>query len=123
MDHKVFDDILFPAVINAPFQPPSFVRPCPLEAIYYIEVGVLVMAIEASRVISDSKKSLGGFRFSDVFFKQALKVPSGGGVESHFYLRQRTETNLVHGRGWKEFQLFTSARDEWLTRYSRHRNR
>ncbi|KAI3343756.1 polyketide synthase [Ustulina deusta] len=89
-DHKVFDDILYPAA------------------------GMLVMAIEASRQISDPTKSLKSFRFSDVSFKQALKVPSDGGVESHFYLRPCIETNVMHGLGWSEFQLFTLAGDEWI---------
>ncbi|KAI0430353.1 polyketide synthase [Xylaria sp. FL1042] len=89
-DHKVFDDILYPAA------------------------GMLVMAIEASRQISDLTKTLKGFRFSDVAFKQALKVPTEGGVESHFYLRPCIETSVMHGKGWNEFQLFTLAGDEWI---------
>ncbi|KAI1108931.1 polyketide synthase [Nemania sp. NC0429] len=90
IDHKVFDDVLYPAA------------------------GMLVMAIEATRQISDPKKVLRGFRFSDVSFHQALKVPSDGGVESHFYLRPCTATNTVHGSGWSEFQLFTLDDGEWI---------
>ncbi|KAI0486768.1 polyketide synthase [Xylaria cf. heliscus] len=90
VDHKVFDDILYPAA------------------------GMLVMAIEASRQISDPKKSLRSFRFSDVSFHQALKVPSEGGVESHFYLRPCNGSNALYGLGWNEFQLFTLAGDEWI---------
>ncbi|KAI1125068.1 polyketide synthase [Nemania abortiva] len=90
MDHKVFDDILYPAA------------------------GMLVMAIEASRQISNSAKNLAGFKFSDVSFHQALKVPSDGGVESHFYLRPCNKADTIHGLGWSEFQLFTLAEDEWI---------
>ncbi|KAI3337233.1 polyketide synthase [Xylariaceae sp. AK1471] len=90
MDHKVFDDILYPAA------------------------GMLVMAIEASRQISDPTKSLKGFEFSDVSFHQALRLPSDGGVESHFYLRPCTGLNAVHGPAWNEFQLFTLVGDEWI---------
>ncbi|KAI0857200.1 polyketide synthase [Xylaria cubensis] len=90
LDHKVFDDILYPAA------------------------GMLVMAIEASRQISDPKKSLKSFKFSDVSFQQALKVPSEGGVESHFYLRPCVEVDSLHGIGWNEFQLFTLVEDEWI---------
>ncbi|KAI1751503.1 polyketide synthase [Xylaria castorea] len=90
VDHKVFDDILYPAA------------------------GMLVMAIEASRQISDPKKSLKSFKFSDVSFQQALKVPSEGGVESHFYLRPCVGADALHGIGWNEFQLFTLAGDEWI---------
>ncbi|KAI0444713.1 polyketide synthase [Xylaria telfairii] len=90
IDHKVFDDILYPAA------------------------GMLVMAIEASRQISDPKKSLKGFKFSDVSFHQALKLRNEGGVESHFYLRPCTGANMLHGIGWNEFQLFTLAEDEWI---------
>ncbi|KAI0115870.1 polyketide synthase [Nemania sp. FL0031] len=90
MDHKVFDDILYPAA------------------------GMLVMAIEASRQISDPTKNLTGFKFSDVSFHRALKVPNDGGVESHFYLRRCARTDAMHGPGWHEFQLFTLAQDEWI---------
>ncbi|KAI1277648.1 polyketide synthase [Xylaria sp. FL0933] len=88
-DHKVFDDVLYPAA------------------------GMLVMAIEAGRKISDPTKNLKGFRFSDVAFKQALKVPTEGGIESYFYLRPCVETSVMHGQGWNEFQLFTVAAEEW----------
>ncbi|KAI0879159.1 polyketide synthase [Hypoxylon argillaceum] len=88
-DHKVFDDVLYPAA------------------------GMLVMAIEASRQVSDPTKSITGFKFSDVSFHQALKVPSEGGVESHFYLRPCSKTDTIHGLGWNEFQLFTLAEEEW----------
>ncbi|KAI0544367.1 polyketide synthase [Xylaria curta] len=90
LDHQVFDDILYPAA------------------------GMLVMAIEASRQISDPKKSLKSFKFSDVSFQQALKVPSEGGIESHFYLRPCVGADSLHGIGWNEFQLFTLAGDEWI---------
>ncbi|KAI0396952.1 polyketide synthase [Xylariaceae sp. FL0594] len=90
IDHKVFDDILYPAA------------------------GMLVMAIEASRQVSDSTRSLKGFEFSDVSFRQALRVPDEGGVESHFSLRPSTSQNAVHGPGWSEFQLFTLKEDEWV---------
>ncbi|KAF2969557.1 hypothetical protein GQX73_g4018 [Xylaria multiplex] len=90
VDHKVYNDILYPAA------------------------GMLVMAIEASRQISDPTKRLKGFKFSDVSFQQAFKVPNDGGVESHFYLRPCIETNVIHGQGWNEFQLFTLVGDEWV---------
>ncbi|TGJ81201.1 hypothetical protein E0Z10_g7561 [Xylaria hypoxylon] len=90
MDHKIFDDTLYPAA------------------------GMLVMAIEASRQISDPTKSLKGFKFLDVSFQQAFKVPSDGGVESHFYLRPCPDTNVIHGLGWNEFQFFTLSGDEWV---------
>jgi len=75
---------------------------------------MLVMAIEASRQVSDPTRSLKGFEFSDVSFHQALKVPNDGGVESHFYLRPCTSLNGTHGLGWSEFQLFTLSGDEWV---------
>ncbi|KAI1172159.1 polyketide synthase [Nemania sp. FL0916] len=89
-DHKVFDDILYPAA------------------------GMLVMAIEASRQISDPTKTLIGFKFLDVSFHQALKIPTDGGIESHFYLRPCTGDTTIHGLGWNEFQLFTLAEDDWI---------
>jgi hypothetical protein len=75
---------------------------------------MLVMAVEASRQISDPTKDIAGFKFSNVSFHQALKVPSDGGVESHFYLRPCTRADTIHGLGWNEFQLFTLAEDEWI---------
>ncbi|KAJ2999173.1 hypothetical protein NUW58_g87 [Xylaria curta] len=90
MDHKVSDDVLYPAA------------------------GMLAMAIEASRQVSSVESNIKGFRFSDVSFHQALKVPSEGGVESRFYLRPCPETSATHGLGWNEFQLFTLSEDEWI---------
>lgn len=75
---------------------------------------MLAMAIEASRQISDPTKILLGFKFSDVSFHQALKLPSDGGVESHFYLRPCSTINGVHGLGWSKFQLFTLDDSEWI---------
>ncbi|KAI8628763.1 polyketide synthase [Xylariaceae sp. FL1651] len=89
-DHKVFDDILYPAA------------------------GMLVMAIEASLQLSDSANNPKGFKFSDVSFHQALKVPNDTGVESHFYLRPCAEVNAMHDSTWSEFQLFTLVGDEWI---------
>ncbi|GAP87706.2 putative polyketide synthase [Rosellinia necatrix] len=89
VDHKVFDDVLYPAA------------------------GMLVMAIEASRQVSDPTKSIKGFKFSDVSFHQALKLPNDGGVESHFYLRPCTGANM-HGLGWNGFQLCTLVGEEWI---------
>ncbi|KAI1324272.1 polyketide synthase [Xylariaceae sp. FL0255] len=90
-DHRVFGDILYPAA------------------------GMLVMAIEASRQTADPTKILEGFKFSEVSFHQAFKIPDdGSGVESHFYLRPCTGSGSVHGRGWSEFQLFTMAGEEWV---------
>lgn len=75
---------------------------------------MLVMAIEASRQLSDPTKSIVGFRFSDVSFKKALRLPNDEGVESHFYMRSSDETDTLHGAGWNEFQLSTLAGDDWV---------
>jgi NADPH:quinone reductase-like Zn-dependent oxidoreductase/ubiquinone/menaquinone biosynthesis C-methylase UbiE len=89
-DHKVSGDILYPAA------------------------GMLVMAIEASRQISDNNKVLKGFRFRDVSFHLALRVPDDAqGIESHFYLRPCREANLPVTTPWHEFQLATFEDSEW----------
>ncbi|RFU25040.1 hypothetical protein B7463_g11292, partial [Scytalidium lignicola] len=89
-DHKVSGDILYPAA------------------------GMLVMAIEASRQISDMSKVLKGFRFKDVSFHLALRIPDDAqGIESHFYLRSFRETNLPVATLWHEFQLCTFDDGEW----------
>ncbi|KZL64051.1 polyketide synthase [Colletotrichum incanum] len=89
-DHKVSGNILYPAA------------------------GMLVMAIEASRQVSDKTKSLKGFRFRDVSFKLALRVPDdANGIESQFYLRQHRESSVMTTSTWKEFQLWTLQNGEW----------
>ncbi|GKT79195.1 beta-ketoacyl synthase domain-containing protein [Colletotrichum tofieldiae] len=89
-DHKVSGDVLYPAA------------------------GMLVMAIEASRQVADKTKSLKGFRFRDVSFKLALRVPDdANGVESQFYLRQHRESSVLTTSTWKEFQLWTLQNGEW----------
>ncbi|GJC77354.1 asperfuranone polyketide synthase afoG [Colletotrichum liriopes] len=72
------------------------------------------MAIEASRQVADKTKSLKGFRFRDVSFKLALRVPDdANGVESQFYLRQHRESSVRTTSTWKEFQLWTLQNGEW----------
>ncbi|KAK7734711.1 Type I Iterative PKS [Cytospora paraplurivora] len=89
-DHKVAGDVLYPAA------------------------GMLVMAIEASRQVADKDKILKGFRFKDVSFHAALRVPDDAqGVESHFYLRPYREASLPGRSEWDEFQLWTFDNDEW----------
>lgn len=89
-DHKVSGDILYPAA------------------------GMLAMAIEASRQISDQDRLLKGFRFKDVSFHSALRVPDDAqGIESHFYLRALRDTNLPINSSWHEFQLSTFENGEW----------
>ncbi|EFQ27365.1 beta-ketoacyl synthase domain-containing protein [Colletotrichum graminicola] len=89
-DHKVSGRVLYPAA------------------------GMLVMAIEASRQVADRTKTLEGFRFRDVSFKLALRVPDdANGVESQFYLRQHRESSVSAPSAWKEFQLWTLQNGEW----------
>ncbi|KAK2012538.1 beta-ketoacyl synthase domain-containing protein [Colletotrichum eremochloae] len=89
-DHKVSGDVLYPAA------------------------GMLVMAIEATRQVADRTRVLKGFRFRDVSFKLALRVPDDAeGVESQFYLRQYRESSVSAPSAWKEFQLWTLQSGEW----------
>ncbi|KAI3395544.1 hypothetical protein diail_1206 [Diaporthe ilicicola] len=89
-DHKVAGDVLYPAA------------------------GMLVMAIEASRQIADSGRVLKGFRFKDVSFHLALRVPDDAhGVETHFYLRPYRETSSPGPSTWNEFQLWSFNDGEW----------
>lgn len=89
-DHVVSGDVLYPAA------------------------GMLVMAIEASRQVADKDKTLRGFKFKDVSFHEALRVPDDAqGVESHFYLRPYRETSLPGTSAWDEFQLWTFSNDDW----------
>lgn len=89
-DHKVSGDVLYPAA------------------------GMLVMAIEASRQIADDSKALKGFRFKDVSFHLALRVPDDAqGVETQFYLRPYRETSLPSSSTWNEFQLWSFNDGEW----------
>lgn len=89
-DHKVAGDVLYPAA------------------------GMLVMAIEASRQIADDSKVLKGFRFKNVSFHLALRVPDDAqGVETHFYLRPYRETSSPSSSTWNEFQLWSFNDGEW----------
>ncbi|KAI5926535.1 polyketide synthase [Camillea tinctor] len=89
-DHRVSGDTLYPAA------------------------GMLVMAIEASRQLSDNPETIAGFRFKDISFHRALRVPDDPqGIESHFYLRPWREATSATTSTWNEFQLFTLEGDEW----------
>ncbi|KAH8883185.1 beta-ketoacyl synthase domain-containing protein [Thozetella sp. PMI_491] len=84
-DHKVAGEILYPAA------------------------GMLVMAVEASRQLADSEKVLKGFKFRDVSFHAALRVPEDTlGVESHFYLQPSAQPQ------WSEFRVSTFQEGEWI---------
>ncbi|KAI0480938.1 polyketide synthase [Xylariaceae sp. FL0804] len=89
-DHRVSGDILYPGG------------------------GMLAMAIEASRQLSDKSRVLKGFKFEDVSFHRALRIPDDSdGVETHFYLRPHREAISATSSSWAEFQLYTFVGEAW----------
>lgn len=80
----------------------------------YPAAGIIVMAIEASRQVADDSVALKAFRFKDVSFHLALRVPDDShGIETHFYLRPYRETSSPGSSRWNEFQLWSFNDGEW----------
>jgi NADPH:quinone reductase-like Zn-dependent oxidoreductase/acyl transferase domain-containing protein len=88
-------------------------------AILYPAAGMLVMAIEGCRQLAERSnpgKQIKGFRFREVSFHAALRVPDDTmGVESHLYLRSVKQAALESKASpWREFQICTAQDDdEW----------
>ncbi|TVY81512.1 Reducing polyketide synthase FUB1 [Lachnellula suecica] len=88
-------------------------------AILYPAAGMLVMAIEGCRQLAERSnpgKPIKGFRFREVTFHAALRVPDDAmGVESHVYLRPVKQAALeTKASPWREFQICTAQEnDEW----------
>jgi acyl transferase domain-containing protein len=88
-------------------------------AILYPAAGMLVMAIEGCRQLAETSnpgKPIKGFRFKEVSFHAALRVPDDSmGIESHLYLRPVKQAALESKPSpWKEFQICTAQDDdEW----------
>jgi acyl transferase domain-containing protein len=86
-------------------------------SILYPAAGMLVMAIEASRQLANPEKKLKGFRFREVAFQTALRIPSSAnGVETHFHLRPYLDSTSSKSSSWSEFQLSSQEGDEWRDR-------
>lgn len=85
----------------------------------YPAAGMLVMAIEGSKQLAERSnpgKALKGFRFREVSFHSALRVPDDSmGVESHLYLRPvKQAARETSASPWLEFQVCTAQDDdEW----------
>ncbi|KAF7560277.1 hypothetical protein G7046_g3869 [Stylonectria norvegica] len=88
-------------------------------SILYPAAGMLVMAIEGCRQLaerSNPEATIKGFRFREVSFHSALRVPDDTmGIESHLYLRPTKQAGLeAKPSVWREFQLCTAQDDdEW----------
>ncbi|KAL5919125.1 hypothetical protein ACKVV7_007048 [Pyricularia oryzae] len=87
-------------------------------SVLYPAAGMLVMAIERCRQLAQldnpERKLISGFRFREVSFHSALKVPVGAmGVESHLYLRPAKQAALESKpSAWREFQVCTVQDDD-----------
>ena len=79
-------------------------------AVVYPGVGYIIMAIEASRQLSESKSEITGFQLRDISIKAALQVPDvEDGVEVVLSMRAATESSLSTSAIWREF---------WISSYS-----
>ncbi|KAL2060530.1 hypothetical protein VTL71DRAFT_9171 [Oculimacula yallundae] len=82
--------------------------------ILYPGAGMLAMAIEASKQLTDPALMMTGFRFQDVSFHLALEVPvDGEGIETRFHLRPLWEGSSSQSATWNEFELWSYKNDEW----------
>ncbi|KAL1865340.1 Type I Iterative PKS [Diaporthe australafricana] len=83
-------------------------------SLLYPGAGMLVMAIEAMRQLANTQKVLRGFRFKEVVFQVALRVPTGtDGIETHLHVRPYFDSTSSTSSNWSEFQLSSIDGDEW----------
>lgn len=83
-------------------------------SLLYPGAGMLVMAIEAMRQLANPKKVLRGFRFKEVVFQVALRIPTGtDGIETHLHVRPYFDSTSSTSSNWSEFQLSSIDGDEW----------
>ncbi|KAK4182993.1 hypothetical protein QBC35DRAFT_132042 [Podospora australis] len=80
----------------------------------YPAAGMLVMAIEAVKQLSDPEKELTGFLFRDVTFHSALSIPdnSSEAVEVNLHLRPRKDAGEKDA-GWHDFRLYKYNGADW----------
>ncbi|KAJ5683051.1 hypothetical protein N7462_006216 [Penicillium macrosclerotiorum] len=82
-------------------------------AILYPGAGMLVMAIEAAKQLSDQGRPISGFNLQNVEFRSAIRVPSGAdGIETSFHLRPARNMESKSSARF-DFQIFTLANETW----------
>jgi len=82
-------------------------------AIIYPAAGMLVMAIEAAKQLSDKTSSYNAFQFKDVSIVRALVVPqTENGVEVQIILRPARE-RMGQFLSWNEFRIYMYEADQW----------
>lgn len=79
---------------------------------HYPASGMLVMAVEAIRQISDYKKHIKGYMLKEISFLKAVQVPEGpSGLETSFVFHLNNNDNIY---AWYNFQLFTFQNNSWV---------
>lgn len=82
-------------------------------SVLYPAAGMLVMAIEASLQLTNPDKKLKGFRFKDVSFHMALRIPAHAeGVETQFQMRPHLDSTSSKSFAFSEFELSSYEGDE-----------
>ncbi|KAH8652666.1 putative polyketide synthase [Tricladium varicosporioides] len=85
------------------------------EATIYPGAGMLVMAIEAAKQLSEADSIIKTYHLKDVTFRKALVIPGGdAGIEVQVYLRSDRE-KLSHFLIWNPFRICVFEDNEWST--------
>jgi acyl transferase domain-containing protein/NADPH:quinone reductase-like Zn-dependent oxidoreductase/SAM-dependent methyltransferase len=87
------------------------------ENIVYPGVGYIIMALEASRQISEPALTITGFRLKDVSIKRALIVPdSKDGVETNLSITKMDEASMWSSSVWNRFAIssYNPVGDDWI---------
>ncbi|KAL4970542.1 type I polyketide synthase [Aspergillus stella-maris] len=83
------------------------------ETVLYPGMGMIVMAIEASKQIAEPGKKIDGFVVKDAIFKAAIRVPSNtDGIETGFYMRPLQSAD-AKSTGTFAFRLCTFENQIW----------
>jgi NADPH:quinone reductase-like Zn-dependent oxidoreductase len=75
---------------------------------------MLVMAIEASKQLADSTRTINGYTLKDCLFHRPLNIPQDAyGVETHLTLRASQDIQ-ESSNIWSEFSLYAFENDQWV---------
>ena len=85
-------------------------------SIVFPGVGYIVMAIEATKQLTDPATTIKGFRLRDISIKTALQIPENeDGIEVVLSMKGVTESSLSTSATWREFRIvsYNSESETW----------
>ena len=81
--------------------------------ILYPGAGMIMMAIEAARILASPGREISGFKVHDTYFSKVILIPSNQPeVEVEISLRPVSDLT-TESSTWREFRLFVNEKEDW----------